>query len=132
MTDLANWGEIRNFSRDEFLCACCGVERMDHGYMLNLDELRDDLGYPIFINSGYRCPAHNQRVSKSGPDGPHTKGVTSDNSVASLPRYWDFLELLMTPKYRGYFPGLGIKLNGPVPGRFLHTDQLSRRIWTYG
>lgn len=54
--------------------------------MRNLDVLRDYLGTPLFINSGYRSPAHNRRVG----------GVS--NSQHLYARAADFRALNKTPK----------------------------------
>lgn len=56
-----------NFSREEFACPCgCGqgfrVGDIDPGFILRLEEIREELGRPLFVNSGCRCPAHNAAV----------------------------------------------------------------------
>ena len=46
-----------------------------------LQSARSLLG-PLSITSGYRCPEHNQAVSKkTGLNGPHTTGKAIDISV---------------------------------------------------
>lgn len=48
----------------------------------NLQVLRDYLGKPIKINSGYRSPAHNAKLVKAGTGAVknsfHTKGKAAD------------------------------------------------------
>lgn len=49
----------------------------------NLQVLRDHLGKPIAINSGYRSPAHNARIG--GVDNSqHVKGTAADIRVEGL------------------------------------------------
>lgn len=43
----------------------------------NLQVLRDDLGVPIHINSGYRSPAHNKAVG-GAPKSQHKEGKAGD------------------------------------------------------
>lgn len=61
------WSGIRHFRREEFGCKCkgkCGGFPMepDRALVTLLDEIRAELGKPIFINSAIRCPEHNSAV----------------------------------------------------------------------
>ena len=105
-------------------CRCgCGEERMSRDFMMRLVRIREELGFPIGIQSGYRCPEHNNRVSPTGYDGPHTTGKAADLAL-SYSRARDALSILAQR-----FPGIGIKQHGD--GRFIHVDMGPRRIWTY-
>lgn len=42
-----------------------------------LDKIRERLGVPITVNSGYRCPEHNAEVS-GVPDSQHVLGTAAD------------------------------------------------------
>lgn len=42
-----------------------------------LDPLRMDMGYPIHVNSGYRCPALNEAVG-GAKNSQHMKGMAAD------------------------------------------------------
>ena len=63
----ALWTGIRHFRREEFGCRCkgkCGgfpVEP-DGELVKLLDDIREELGQPIFINSAIRCSEHNSAV----------------------------------------------------------------------
>lgn len=46
----------------------------------NLQVLRDYIGRPIHINSGYRSPKHNKRIG-GVPNSYHTKGMAADITV---------------------------------------------------
>lgn len=56
-----------NFSRDEFACECgCGrgleIGDIDPGLIVHLEGMRAEIGRPMFITSGCRCPQHNKDV----------------------------------------------------------------------
>ncbi len=120
-----SWSEIKYFTKAELACSCCGECRMDMGTVQRLDDMRAYVNHPIIVNSGYRCPAYNNKVSSTGFDGPHTTGKCADLSV-SIHRARNFVEQCVQR-----FSGIGIKAHGDVAGRFVHVDELERRIWTY-
>jgi len=54
-----------HFTFDECKCPCCDRIKIIPGlfkHMELLEEARDEFGLSIIINSGYRCPAHNEEV----------------------------------------------------------------------
>lgn len=55
----------KNFSRREFRCPHCGrlpPAGVHPDLVQVLQRLRDLLGRPLRVLSGYRCPEHNRRV----------------------------------------------------------------------
>jgi uncharacterized protein YcbK (DUF882 family) len=52
----------KDFTSEEFACRCCGVTSVDPKLVAALQQMRDMVGVPIHINSGYRCPKHNAQV----------------------------------------------------------------------
>ena len=56
------------FKEKEFACKCCGqlppLARENVKALVRevLDPVREKLGSPIIVNSGYRCPKHNKDV----------------------------------------------------------------------
>lgn len=50
---------------------------------VNLQALRDDVGEPIFILSGYRTPAHNKAI-KGAKNSQHVKAMAADIVIKSL------------------------------------------------
>ena len=76
-----NW-DLRwvNFKPKEFECSHCNILKISSDLMDFLQTARDDLG-PLSITSAYRCQDHNNSVSKTGPNGPHTTGLAVDISV---------------------------------------------------
>ena len=49
----------------------------------NLQRLRDVIGKPILINSGYRSPSHNAKVGGS-PNSQHLTGKAADIRVSGM------------------------------------------------
>jgi zinc D-Ala-D-Ala carboxypeptidase len=122
---------LRYFTRAEFRCKHCAIERMDDEFLRLLDELRHRCGFPLPVTSGYRCPVHNQRVSSTGPDGPHTWGRAADLGV-SRHRAYDVLRHALALG----FTGIGVQQKGPT--RFIHLDTLTEQeaaprptVWSY-
>lgn len=59
---LNNFQVSKNFNLREFECHCCHAVKLDLNLVEDLQKLRNILGHPIRITSGYRCPAHNKIV----------------------------------------------------------------------
>jgi uncharacterized protein YcbK (DUF882 family) len=121
----------RYFTLDEFRCKHCGEVFMHPGFIQMLDDLRHEFGGPLFITSGYRCPEHNQRVSSTGPAGPHTSGKAADIGI----RGGDARRLVGLAVQHG-FTGIGVQQKGG--GRFIHLDMLDDApgqprpwLWSY-
>jgi len=76
---MIHWSHYSNFKEAEFACQCgCGKADMDPGFISKLQQVRtviarDGNDMPMRITSGFRCAIHNQKVSSTGPNGPHTK-----------------------------------------------------------
>lgn len=54
-----------HFAESEFVCKCCGkgAEKISPKLIELLEKLRWNIGgYPLYINSAYRCPKHNAEV----------------------------------------------------------------------
>ena len=124
------------FSSNELMCRCgCGQVKMDPEFMEKLCELRvEQYGKAMVVSSAYRCPAYNDRISKTGIDGPHTTGRAIDIKVHG-PQAVKLLDAIFQ---HGDFTGIGIKQNGPYKGRFIHIDDLLSAhgrnrpwVWTY-
>lgn len=128
-----------HFTEAELRCKCrdaaCPRLAMQEAFMEHLEALRVAFGQPMPICSGFRCPSHNHRVSKTGLTGPHTTGRAVDVRIALEPAY----ELLQLALEQG-FTGVGINQKGPEAGRFIHLDDLTLadgfihprpRVWSY-
>lgn len=113
--------EYFSYERDKMLgCPCCGAEMMNDEFMQRLDRLRDLVGFPLRITSGYRCPVYNDKIAASGRGGPHTTGRAVDLLISGG-RAWE----LVGEAIKHGFTGVGVKQKGPHAGRFIHLDDLA-------
>lgn len=75
----------RNFSRSEFRCRHCGrlpEHGIDPQLVLCLQRLRDRLGRPVAIVSGYRCADH--PLTQQRPGSMHHQGRAADLPEGSV------------------------------------------------
>ena len=79
------------FKEKEFACKCCGqlppLARENVKALVSevLDSVREKLGMPIVVNSGYRCEKHNKDVG-GVKNSQHLKGEAADLICSDLPR----------------------------------------------
>ena len=123
--------ETTHFSRHELRCRCgCGRCGMDQAFLVRLEQLRWAFGKPMRLSSAYRCPDHNERISKTGRTGPHTTGRAVDVLVSGEDAY----RLVRLALEHG-FTGIGIAQRGPHERRFIHLDDLDGPtrpwVWSY-
>lgn len=120
--------KLENFTLSEFACKCgCDSDgsEMDEAFLLALQDLRTQAGFPFRITSGYRCPKHPIEARKAAP-GAHSRGVAADIAVSGA-RALDFLRLVLNDER---FNGIGVNQKGD--GRFVHLDMDQRiAIWSY-
>lgn len=121
----------KHFQREEFDCACCRENFIEESFVDLLDELREMVGFPLIVTSGYRCAQHNARVSSTGRHGPHTTGEAVDLAVDRVRAY-----AVLAAALQMGFTGIGIKQRGE--GRFIHLDMLDNEpgrlrptVWSY-
>ena len=126
-----NWPAARwpSFSHKEMRCSHCGECEVDPQMMDELQEVRDTVGFPLKITSGYRCPQHPVEAAKEAP-GSHTYGKAVDIAVDRGKAFAVLQAALVA------FTGIGIKQHGG--GRFLHLDTMEnggrwfrKTIWSY-
>ena len=127
---MIDWSKFANFSEAEFVCRCgCGRADMDSDFMQFLQMLRTSCGFPLHVTSGFRCPDHNARVSKTGRTGPHTTGKAADIAIAG-PQVHSLLTTAIP-----WVRGIGLKQHGPHAKRIVHLDtttgEMRPRVWTY-
>lgn len=111
----------RSFSPAELACKGSGVLRIRRRALDALQALRQDVGRPMVIASGYRSPAHNQRVGGS-KNSRHMHG--------------DAFDVVMTghnpatfaaAAKRAGFTGFGYYPDATPP--FMHIDMGPPRTW---
>ncbi len=126
------WQDIRYFTPDEFKCSHCDSMNMDTAFVMLLDRMREELGFPFVITSGYRCPKHPIEAAKAVP-GAHSTGKAADIAVHGR-RAYDLIALALD---RGV-TGIGVAQKGNMESRFIHLDirddDKAQRpwLWSYG
>ena len=79
---------MKHFKLEEFKCRCgCTIPEEAKSNLTALidqvlDPARAKLNRPVMVNSGYRCPKHNQAVG-GAPNSQHTKGEAADLCCAN-------------------------------------------------
>lgn len=95
----------KNFTRDEFQCQCkkCEAQMIDTELVEKLQRIRDVLGVPLKITSGYRCIVHNASKAVGGSrTSKHLYGFAAD---------WRTMNRTVTPVALGIIAqavGIGI------------------------
>lgn len=67
----------KNFSKGEMQCPCCHKCDMNATFMDKLQDVRDSVGKPLTVTSGYRCKKRNEAV-KGAKNSMHTYGQAVD------------------------------------------------------
>jgi len=118
------------FTEDEVKCKHTGLCSMDDDFMHKLDIIREEVGVPFIITSGYRDKTHPIEAKKKTP-GAHASG----KAVDILIRGKDALKLIEVALKHG-ITGLGVKQHGE--SRFIHLDDLESQpnrprptVWSY-
>ena len=122
------WIGIKHFQLTEFDSPdlILSGSRMNLEFIKLLDKLRDKVGFPLHVNSGYRTPEHNAKVAKTEKSA-HVAGCAADIAVSNGTERGAIIEAAW---------GLGIKRIGVAKG-FVHLDtNLGKEvpqkvIWTY-
>ena len=122
----------KNFSRAELACKHCGQMHIPLASVQRLQRVRDRVGHALIVASAYRCPQHNNAVSKTGLNGPHTQAAF-DVRVHSPEAY----HVLVAALAEG-FTGIGVNQTGPLEDRFFHLDDIPDAegmprptVWSY-
>ena len=114
----------QHFSKWEFRCRDdCGEFKISLDLIEKLENMRADIGVPIYVNFGFRCKAHNKSIGGSETSA-HLHGEAADIACnGSLDRH-----LKLREAYR-QFQRIGIHKD------FIHVDvsqELSRPVtWLY-
>jgi len=130
MSEPAKWQTYRYFKKEEFDCKETGKNKMKHEFMQKLELLREQVGFPLRITSGYRAPEHSIEAKKAVP-GAHTKGRAADLAVQGAQAF-----AVIAAAVRLGFRGIGVQQKGAA--RFVHLDDLEHiaerprpTIWSY-
>ena len=68
---------MRYFKLSDFDCQETGKNEMNEDFLIKLDDLRHECGFPFIITSGYRDKTHSIEARKTKA-GTHAKGIASD------------------------------------------------------
>jgi uncharacterized protein YcbK (DUF882 family) len=104
-----------NFSRDEFECPCCHKCRVSIRLVAALQTLRDLVGVPITVTSGYRCMDYNRKVG-GVKNSRHISGEAADIHIQGQTEKEMYANALRVPTFKD--GGIGIY----VGRKFIHVD----------
>ncbi len=120
--------DTKNFKVSEFACKHCGENKIDQQVIDMCQKIRDALGVPVHVNSGYRCPAHNTKVG-GVKSSRHVLGMAADLS-SSLSAV-DMFNTVKKLQAAGELPELGYCILYRKKN-FIHVDiskRASGRLW---
>ena len=103
------------FRYSDFACKCgCGINETDPVFIDMLDTARAFSGIPFIINSGYRCPLHNQNIGSHADN--HPSGQAADIRCTEGPARMKIVEALI----RAGFRRIGFH------SKFIHADRMDQ------
>lgn len=118
------------FSTKEFQCKCrnkdCVEQQVEIDLINKLDDLREELGLPITVTSGFRCRKHQVKIRASGistvvawKTSSHEEGGAADITCSDMKKLKK-----LAPKY---FKAIGLAED------FIHVDLRAdkTRRWKY-
>lgn len=110
----------RWFKEEEFKrCSpACSLQDMSQEFMDLLDKVRDEVGFPVKLNSAYRTKEHDLKKGRTGT-GPHTFAPCEAVDIACTESARRF-ELVRT------FLNYGVVRIG-IAKTFIHVD-ISKRV----
>lgn len=111
------------FRLEEFNCTHTNRNEMDHEFLLKLDELREKVGFPFRITSGWRDATNPAEARKEKP-GTHNQGIACDIAVSNG---FERMNIVHEALKMGCFNGIGVGKN------FVHLDtrKTTPVMWTY-
>ena len=83
---------LKNFSRKELECPCCKVLGIQEEAGRKLETLRENLGFPLKISSGFRCEKHNRALG-GARESRHLLGLAFDIGTSRMTAKEKFLLL---------------------------------------
>lgn len=90
----------RNFKKEELTCRCCNAEGVTQQLLDTLQALRDAVGRPLRINSGFRCRKHPVERGKTGY-ATHPLGLAADIAIPSGGTEALYRAILARPEIKG-------------------------------
>jgi len=94
-----------NFTVEEFLCPCgdCGGGMISIDLVMVLQDLRDQVGRPIYISEGggVRCSVYNASLRLSSPRSQHLNAKAADITIEGLDVVTTWRICLLEPRFTG-------------------------------
>lgn len=115
----SNWNS-KYFSPRELRCKHTGKLEISAVLVSKLDQLREKMGNPIVVTSGYRDRSHPVEAVKAIP-GRHAQGIAVDVAISGHNKF----DLIRTAMELG-FNGIGINLKKG----FIHLDLRAENLRT--
>lgn len=116
-----------NFTVREFDCkgkGCCSTTLIDEKLVVYLQKLRDYFKKPIIIESAYRCPVHNAKVSNASSKSKHMEGCAADIYIEGVSP----AEIAKQAETIGV-KGIGL-YDSAADGHFVHIDtRTTKGFW---
>lgn len=113
-----------HFSEDEMKCPCCNVCTMDQYFMDKLERYRAGLGFPLKVNSGYRCAKHNEEIG----------GASSSRHLVGRAADICWIDKTATQKYHMVMQAKAVGFTGiGIAKTFIHVDNRAtgKALWMY-
>lgn len=128
-----------NFSRAELECKCgCHDCEIKPEIVDVLQKIRDGIGKPLYVSSGYRCKNHPVESMKEknplSPPGAHVEGYAVD-----IICHGQVALFIMAMALQLGITRVGVFQKGRASGRYLHIDVADKHdarypsgaLWTY-
>jgi len=114
---------IPNFALKEFTCKCgkCNLTALDSKLLAAIKKLRTACGFPIRINSAYRCQQHNRESIKGSKYSYHCRGMAADIAFPSDEKK----KMLLLKTAKKLFP----VVREYPDKQFMHCDVGVKRVW---
>lgn len=126
--NMAEW-PWSNFSPEEMACSKTYRIRIGVAFMTSLQALRDAVGLPLQVNSGFRSIEHDKSI---GGANVHPSGCAVDIAC-----YGQLAARVLYHAPALGFTGMGISQKGKYAGRFIHLDTIDDEfrprpwVWSY-
>lgn len=91
---------LKYFTLEEFNCQETGENKMSTNFLIMLDMLREECGFPFHITSGYRSTSHSIEASKPTP-GVHSRGIAADIKVLNGTQRYIIVEKAIELGFKG-------------------------------
>ena len=113
---------MRYFKLSDFDCQETGENEMNEDFLIKLDDLRHECGFPFIITSGYRDKTHSIEARKAKA-GTHARGIASDIRINNGNEAYDIIKRAQSMG----FTGIGLAKT------FVHVDTRKTMpvIWSY-